>query len=162
ALAQVLRDDVRGEIARGLSIRQPSEAAVDDRDLDSLPREALVVPGSGERDADFLPAHGGLDAGVGRADAIDAGALGETRQRRAGDHGLHEPVRVALDASAGGEDAAASESRVPGLDDDADAIDAGGTRPNCLDAERACAGLVGAERSGPDVLRRLGPRGWHG
>ena len=65
AAAEVLRDDVRRQLALGLTLGEALEAAVDDGDLDALSGEALRVPGGRERGRDLLPAQGVLESANG-------------------------------------------------------------------------------------------------
>ena len=112
AATEVLRDDVRGEVSRRLSVGKALEAAVDDGHLDALAGESLLVPRSCERDADLLAAHSGLDLRVWRPHAVDAGLAGQRGLSSWRDERLNEAGSAPLDPPSQSADALPRERRV--------------------------------------------------
>ena len=119
AFAIVLRHHVRWELAFGLTLREPLEAAVDHSDLHALPGEALRVPRPGEIEGDLLARHGLLDRAGGGANASDRRLSRERRKACGRDDGLDEAVPCSLDAAATSEDRCTCVGWASCLDDDA-------------------------------------------
>jgi hypothetical protein len=119
--AEVGPPDGAGQLPLGLTLCEPAEAAVDDRDLDAAPRVAGRVPAGRSGDRDALAADRIELGPYGLARKPDGFARAERRQAFGREARLEQSAERRLDLSAGGTDGGCCGVAVACVDLDAHA-----------------------------------------